>query len=182
MELTYNLNIDDLVTMNLYNYKTAPVWQKQQQNARFIVALIAVVLSFGATTLVSRNGITILGVVLSLALGIIIFALYPRLTEPTLKKRLAQYFESDSGSGLIGKYTLVVSEEGVKQSTASSTNHYQWNDVERIDITQQYLYLFAAKSNCITVPKGQITGADIDAIIDTAKSHQVSVNYAIPTR
>jgi hypothetical protein len=175
MHVSYDLNIEDLVSMNVYNFKTAPVWQRQQRTTQLALALVMTFLCFGITTLISRT-ITPLNIGIAIVAGALFFILYPRLFEPAFKKRLTQFFQSDSGSGMVGKYTLALEENSVSQSTQTSTNTYQWDQVERLDVTEQHLYLFAGKSNCITVPRARLNTRDIETIIEIVKAHNIPTN------
>lgn len=175
MNLTYNLDVDDLVAMSFYNFKNSAVWQRQQRNGRVILALVTTLLCFGTALLLPHSGVTPLSAGLAIVAGIFIYAVHPRLTEPTIKKRLTQLYQSDSGSGLVGTYSLALDEEGITQSIQTGKHTYAWDQVERLDQTTHYLYLFAGKSNCIPVPKKSVEAQDIAKVIEAVKAHNIPV-------
>ena len=175
MYITYNLDVDDLVAMTLHTLKSSVVWRRQQRNGRIVLAVVTTLLCLGITLLVPHSGVTPLNIGLAIATGIFIYALYPRLTQPTIKKRLVQFYQSDSASGAVGTYSLALDEDGITQSMQTGRRTYSWDQVERLDDTANYLFLFAGKSNCIPVPKKSVDIQDITKLIEAAKAHSIAI-------
>ena len=154
MEIEYELNIDDLVAFNLYYYKHSPQIRQRMKTRMILylgIALFMLALAIYSTIAKSWSS-AIIGYVVS----VVITGLYYFSTsniESRVRKELVRRY-GEGRNDVIGKHTLSVTQDEIRDITEMAEQKTHWNVIEDIVETEQYLYiLFTGSAEAYVIPK-----------------------------
>jgi YcxB-like protein len=161
MEVEYDLTRDDLYAFQWRAAFTSPRGRRARRTVYLLwllaLVLIAIVPAIGPDGFViSRVSFTFLIV----AIPIVFLAQW--LLETRLMRRtiLGLVAEEKPGRGQLGKHRLVVSEDGLKESTAVGESRTSWAGVDRIEQDQDYIFIYTSAAAAHMIPKRAFSGKE----------------------
>ncbi len=149
-EVSYELDIDDLVALALHNRRRSPTLRRQQI---IVVSFLAMSSSGGVALILSRQARWTESFVF---LGI--FFLFFLLTLRRGAKRgnarlLRKLYLEGSNRALLGTRQMRISPEGLRYSSDVIETAAKWAAVEKIETTAEYAYFYIAAVEAYIIPR-----------------------------
>ena len=166
MEVTYNLEPNDLVRFNRF-------WWRRKSNLKswlFMLGALTLVFVFYASALVSMSRLFAWHtghwlLLLWFVLMLIFFPLFLLIFYPLLVRRRAR-----ATPGFVGLHTLAINPEGLTHRTNLSETNVQWESVVDITEDEALIYIFLSAFFALMIPKGGFAGPDAaQEYVNTAK-------------
>ncbi len=154
MEVSYELTPDDL-----YAFQWRAVFESPMgRRTRRIVygAWTLAVLLFSAVPAIGRDGFVLSRMSFTfLALALPIVLVVQWCLERWLVRRaiLRLLREEKPGRGQLGTHRIVVSEDGLIESTAVGESRTSWVGVDRIEQNPAYIFIYTSPSAAHLIPK-----------------------------
>jgi len=153
MQVEYQLTLEDLVAFNWhYSSTSATARRRYWSNLAWAIlaALVVVVLWPGWG---GRARVLYL-VPFSLVFLLIYPACYRRLV--TLNSR--KLYSEGQNKGVIGNHIIVIDAEGIREISAVGESRTSWEGVERIDQSDEYVFLYIGSVMAHVIPKRAFVG------------------------
>ena len=166
MEVTYNLDPNDLVRFNRF-------WWRRKSTLKswlFMLGALTLVFVFYASVLVSmsrlfawHSGHRLL--MLGFVLMLILFPLFLLTFYPLLVRRRAR-----ATPGFVGLHTMAISPEGLTYRSILSETKMQWPSVVDITEDEALIYVFLSTVFALMIPKRGFADPEAaQAYVNTAK-------------
>ncbi|PAB61154.1 YcxB family protein [Anaeromicrobium sediminis] len=146
MKITYSITKEDFWNFNKFiSHQTT----EGKRNKMFsnILILISAGVFFHFTKLVDINDSILLTIAWILGLSIANY-----ITRYPMAKRRAFKF-AKTEKGILDEQTIEIKLEGISKVTHSSNNFYKWTAISRIDMIDEYIFVFLNKRKGIVIPK-----------------------------
>jgi membrane protein implicated in regulation of membrane protease activity len=165
VEVSYTLAMDDTVAYTTYLMRKHGVGRALFLFCWLVIPLLSV---GGAVWLLQldEEWAVLAAVILALS-GVIYTAIYPSLYRSTLQRRIRALTEKMGTRGLVGRRTLLFSEESLTEINEVGRSEVKWQDMERVEEVDETVYLFVTESAAWILPR---RGFDSDADYDAARS------------
>ncbi|OBZ08424.1 hypothetical protein A8L34_24265 [Bacillus sp. FJAT-27264] len=119
-------------------------------NSRIIVTSFSVVAYFAIMLAITKNYSTSsLSILAATAVGLAIILWF--ITRSSLTKKSKKAFESDNQSKLPQSY--VISDEGIRHQSDSSSGHVKWEEIYKIGETATLFAFFVSANQALILPK-----------------------------
>jgi hypothetical protein len=154
MEVEYELTPDDLYAFQWRAATESPLARRTPRKVYLgwflALLLIAVMPAIGADGFViSRVNFTFL------LIAFPIVALLQWFLERRLIRRAIQHLlmQERPGRGQLGRHRLVLTEDGLVESTAVGESRTSWAGVDRVEQNPDYIFIYTAPAAAHVIPK-----------------------------
>jgi hypothetical protein len=154
MELEYELTPADLYAFQWRSVFASPRGRRARRKV-YLYWLLTLLL-FSALPAIGADGFVVSRVNYTfLVIAFPIVAVVQWFLERRLVRRaiLQLLKEEKPGKGLLGKHTMVVSEEGLVERTAVGESRTSWAGVDRIEQNPEYIFIYTSAAGAHVVPK-----------------------------
>lgn len=170
MKLEYELTRQDYVDFNIYHVMNS----KSMKNRLLFVWFVSPVLFLIFPLLfrrVSPNGFWV-GLVVFAVTAALWIILFPRKYKKSLAKSVNKMLDEGKNNGFLGMRSLTFSDEGITQVSEAGETKNNWNVVERLAITDNYIFIYIASVMAYVVPDRVFSDAtEREAFIDIIKKN-----------
>jgi hypothetical protein len=154
MEVEYELTLDDLYAFQWRAIFASPRGRRATRRV-YLLWLLAVLL-FAAVPAIGADGFVISRMnftFLVVAFPIVVLAQW-FLERRLMRRAILQLLKEEKpGKGQLGKHRMVVSEDGVIESTAVAESRTSWAGVDRIEQNPDYIFIYTAPVAAHVIPK-----------------------------
>jgi hypothetical protein len=154
MEAEYELTPDDLYAFQWRSVFVSPRGRRTRRTTYLVwvlaVLLFAIVPAIGADGFViSRVSVTFIVVAISIGL------LFQWCLERWLIRRAILQLLKDEkpGKGLLGRHRIVLSQDGLMESTPVGESRTSWAGVDRIEQDPHNIYIYTSLAAAHVIPK-----------------------------
>jgi hypothetical protein len=154
MEIEYELTPDDLYTFQWRAVFASPRGRRARRNV-YLGWLLAVVL-FAIVPAIGADGFTFSRVSFTfIAIAVPVVFLFQWCLERWLVGRAIRQLlkEERPDKGQLGRHRLVLSEEGLSESTAVGESRTTWVGVDRVEQSPDYVFIYTTPSAAHVIPK-----------------------------
>jgi hypothetical protein len=154
MEVEYDLTPDDLYAFQWRSVFVSPRGRRARRTAHLVWVLL--VLLFATLPVIGANGVAFsrvnLTVILVTTLVVLLFAwsLERWLIRLTILKQLKH---EKPGKGLLARHRIVLSQDGLIESTAVGESRTSWAGVDRIEQDPHNIYIYTSLAAAHVIPK-----------------------------
>ena len=154
MEVEYDLTPDDLFAFQWRAVFESPRGRRVRRNV-YLGWTLAVLL-VAALPAISRGGFALSRISIPF-IGITLAIVF--LAQWYLERRLTRRFilrllrEEKPDRGQLGRHRLVLSEEGLAESTAVGESRTSWAGVDRVEQNPDYIYIYTSVAGAHVIPK-----------------------------
>ncbi len=161
MKLQFDVTIDDLIEFHRHFFSTSKSVRRQRR------IVIGTVTAISATTIVLTARSLPLNLRLAAAaLFAVFFPLMLRLIHTKSLDRSVRSLLAESGTeGVVGRHTLVADESGLTEETSVNETRHAWSAVQRIDETDDYVFIFISSLQAHTIPRCRVAAGDLDELV-----------------
>lgn len=151
MEIDYYLSEEDYLNFNMFHVKNSKTAAKSLKLQRFLMPLffIAFAYVFSAIADVSFWGLFITFFILSILW--VIF--YPKYFYSIVNRQTKKMIQEGDNEGLLGKHYLVMTEEGITETTSSGETRVSWAGLKEFAEDDDNFYLYNSGLSAIILPK-----------------------------
>lgn len=154
MEVEYELTPDDLYA---FQWRAVFVTPRGRHARRTVYLLwVLAVLLFAIVPAIGADGFAISRVSLTfMVVAIPIVFLFQSFLDRWLVRRVILRLLDDEkpGRGQLGMHRIVVSQDGLIESTAVGESRTSWGGVDRIEQDQHYIFIYTSPAAAHVVPK-----------------------------
>jgi hypothetical protein len=154
MEVEYDLTPDDLYAFQWRAVFVSPRGRRARRNAYLTWALtilvFAIVPAIGADGfVVSRVSVTFIVVAI-----VIVFLFQWCLERWLIRRTILQLLKDEKpGKGLLGRHRIVLSQDGLIESTAVGESRASWVGVDRVEQDAHNIYIYTSLAVAHVIPK-----------------------------
>ena len=150
MKIDYTLTKEDYIAYNIHHIEHSPTLKRSINIQRYGLALIFLIFPFiiaGFTQIPLQLWLIVYGTVF-----IVWIRFYPKYFVNSTKKRILRLIEEGNNSSLFGPRSIIMTEEGVEEISEQGESRVTWNFIDRIEETQDYIYIYTSSVNAYVVP------------------------------
>jgi YcxB-like protein len=154
MEINYNLTEEDYLNFNMFHVKNSKVVKRTLNMQRFLTPIIFIVASF---VLSKVGSMSFLGVFITfLVVSILWIIFYPRYFYSYVIRNTKKIIKEGKNDGLLGEHRMVLSEDGIIDSTSNSETKVTWLGIKTLSEDRQNIYLYNSSVSAYILPKREL--------------------------
>ncbi len=158
MRLEYELTQRDVEHFNAYFFRTSHFFYLRRVKNRIIATLIATVVGILVSYGIGFDFFWV-ALPLSVLVPVITYFAYPVFEEKMYIQNANKRISRESNKGLMGTYTLSFDQETIELTSQAGQKNMTWSDIEKVDATADYIYIFASSRNAIIIPASAFQNA-----------------------
>jgi hypothetical protein len=129
MRLDYELALEDLIAHGMYTLERSPVTRRGLQRGRVLTILTLVALSLGCAVYAGGAFGLLITSPPVLILAVALWVLLPRVYRDRQQRHLREWYKTDDGRKLMGRYVLSLTGQGVVVTRTESEVVFQWSGI-----------------------------------------------------
>jgi YcxB-like protein len=161
LEVDYEITLEDLYAFQ---------WRAAFQSARarrarrvpYLLWLLAILL-WSIVPAIGPHGLTLsrVNVTAMLISLVVVFVLQWCLERWLVRHAIRQLLEDERPDrGQLGRHRLVLTEEGLTESTAVGETRTRWSGVDRVEQSADYIYIYTSPAAAHVIPKRAFPAAE----------------------
>ncbi|MDQ1256699.1 MAG: hypothetical protein QG656_1298 [Candidatus Hydrogenedentes bacterium] len=163
ISVSFTMGLDEILARACNYYQTSAVLRSEIRNARlFFGAVVLIYIGFLMGDLV--------GALVCLILAVLWVMFFPRYTTHLVRKSIRRQLHDPSCESLFGRYSIVLSDEGIESNGPNSRCTYNWRAVSRVVLTGDYLFIFRDCDQGWTIPRSEVDDATIQSLKEYVES------------
>lgn len=168
MELRYNLTEEDYLNFNLFHFKNSKAANRALNIQRFLSPIIFMAFPF---VLSKMGNMSFAGLFISfLVVSILWIVFYPRYFYSFVMRNTKRFIREGKNEGLLGEHRMLLTEEGLVDSTTNGETKVTWAGIQAIDEDQYYIYLYNTSVSAYILPKRDLE--NVEAIKTYIKNYR----------
>lgn len=154
MEIKYSLTEEDYLTFNLFHIKNSKTAKRSLDIQRFLTPVIFIALSY----ILSKLGnLSFLGLLISfLIVSILWIIFYPKYFYSYVSRHTKKMIKEGKNDGLLGEHRMVLSEEGIVDSTSNGETKVAWSGIKAFKEDKHNIYLYNSAVSAYILPKREL--------------------------
>lgn len=158
MEIKYILTEEDYIQFNLFHIKNSKTAMTALKFQRLLIPILYIIVGFVLAKV--SDGPLSLWLSIFLLLGIAWFFFYPKYFYRSVMRRVQKMLKEGKNEGLLGEHCLVLSKEGIHDTTMSGETSAKWPSIQTFAEDEQNLYLYNTSLSAYIIPKREIQNLD----------------------
>ncbi|WML32939.1 YcxB family protein [Clostridium sp. OS1-26] len=150
-EIEYDLTREDYIEYNMNHMATSKTMKRTLFIQQYIISLMFIVAPFFFVRITKAPFKFWLTVFLITYLLWVIF--YPKYFKLVVKRRINKMLDEGKQENLFGRYSILITHEGILENSNMGQSNTNWNAVERLIETEEYIYIYISPVNAYIVPK-----------------------------
>lgn len=139
MILRFNMQRHDNLAFSRAYYASSPTYRSARTRVRLTLPLLMLIV-WGYTTI--KTEFDWVRTSIYAAVTLLWYFLYPLRYDRSVEKYTEKFIDENSGSKNFGPYELELSEKGIHAFGPSGTSTFHWDLVDRVSLTDTYLFIF----------------------------------------
>lgn len=165
MELTFELTEEDYINYNISHSETSPSMKRSILIQRILGPVIFVIMPF---IIIQFTDIPLWYWLIVFGLSSIAwFIFYPKYVMREVTKRIKKMLEEGNNENLFNERSLVLTDEGITETSSIGKSTISWNKIDRLEETEDYLYIYVSSVSAHIVPK---------RVFDNAREQEKFIN------
>jgi hypothetical protein len=150
MKIEYDLTKQDYIDFNMHYIENSPKLKRSLFIQRFVIALVFLIFPF----IFSKNsGTPFLPSFIVYGVIFILWVLfYPKYYRTIAKKRIIKLIDKGGSAIQLGHRSITLNEEGLEEFSEQGESKSSWSSIERIEETENHIYIFIGSTNAYLVP------------------------------
>ena len=165
MQVTYTTTLEDYVAFNRHVARKSTVLRVVILLGWFVIPAVAVA---AAVALVWIENLWPVALVVA-AFGLLYAIIYPLTYWLWFDVLIRAYAKGAGTRGVIGRITLVFTEETMVEITETTRSEVRWRDIKGVEVAGDYTFIFVTGLSAAILPrKGFDCDEDYDAVCEFA--------------
>lgn len=159
MKITYEVELDDFFVFSDHLMRTAPLMLQAIRKGQMWWASGPLAGGFVVSILTGGSPEKTLAflAVLSVAVSLPMFLLYPHYFKYRNKKQIKELQKSDAYKGIVGAHEMEISDVHLVEKSEHNESKIQWNSIEKIETVSGYTFIFTGELTAYVIPYKKIT-------------------------
>lgn len=154
MKIDYNLTEEDYLNFNMFHLKNSKTATKSLNLQRFLTPLFLIAFGYIFSTITEIEFLSIFITFLIISTLWIIF--YPKYFYSHVSRQTKKMIQEGKNGGLLGKHLLLMTEEGLIETTPNSETKVSWASVKEFVEDEDNFYLYNSGLSAIILPKRDV--------------------------
>ena len=151
MKIDYQLEEKDYIQFNLFQIQDSNKIKKKLTRQRITLSILFIVIALLSFFNLNRFPLIVGGIFLGMA--IIWYLIFPSFAKRQVVRSTKKTIASGRLANLFDEVQLVLNHEGVREIRSQGEFVTNWEDIDRINIQNDYVYLFITESLVIIIPR-----------------------------
>jgi len=155
MQIDFEVNLDDYLSLNQHLLKTSPLMKAGIRKGRawwaagpFVgVTLLAII-----NKMPFEKAIIIVGIVIAVC-SLPAFFLFPLYFKMQNRKFIKKTCESEKSKGVLGRHVITITNDHFNEKTEYNDTSIPWKGIDRIETTPDYTFIFTNEVTAYVVPR-----------------------------
>jgi hypothetical protein len=177
MDIEYDINIDDIVSFDVYNHNNSPKLIKNRKINKVGSIVIGVILLInGSVLVVLKEILGVVGIALALVFLYVGFFSENGALKNIISQATRHYYMY--GNQIIGKHLASITPDSISDTHHTGQLTLKWSDIAKIITTNNHIYFVIGNDQqSYTVPrKAFADDASFNQFAETAKQyHQAAL-------
>lgn len=172
MNLRFQMQREDVLAFSRAFYAASPTFQRSRTRVRLMLPTMMIIL-WGYSTF--NLGFDRIATGIYVGGSLLWFFLYPLRHARNVEKYSEKFIDEGSGSKNYGFYELKLTDLGIHSTGPMGTSTITWDAVDRVSLTDQYLFIFLNGSSGYPIPIrdiGNDAAVEAQAYIEANKTKQ----------
>jgi hypothetical protein len=167
MQISYNVQIDDMKAFQQYHFRTSPLrWYMQILYLVFIV-----IISVAVTALIARDS-TISPIGTFVSMFLFLFGLLSIFSRKVNKIALSRAYGDDDRHGVLGEHIITLTQEALSEHTTVNDSKSGWRGVHHIAETAEHIFIYTQPGMAHVIPRRCFPNpADAELFLKTARTY-----------
>ena len=166
MKIEYENNLADIEAYGRLIYTKSPT-VKQHRKKAWLTAVVLIVI-FGAVLYFFENSSEILYIWLFLSVVWLIYI--PFQHKRRYLKNMIKTYEDEEHKYFFGKHSLTIDDNSVTDEIGIVINHTEWENIEHIESTEMYTFIFVQSSMAHAICRDMVTSGDYESFVNNLKN------------
>ena len=154
MEINYNLTEEDYLNFNMFHVKNSKTVIRTLNMQRFLTPILFIVLSY---VLSKIGNMSFLGLFIAFLIASILWIIfYPRYFYSYVIRNTKKMIKEGKNDGLLGEHCMVLSEDGIIDSTSNGETKVTWLGIKTLSEDRQNIYLYNSSVSAYILPKREL--------------------------
>lgn len=158
MKINYELTEEDYLNFNLFHAKNSKATRKALNAQRFLSPLIFLTMAFIFSGV--GNIPLLYPVIIFSLISILWIVFYPKYFYSHILRHTKKMLEEGKNDGLFGKGTMILSDEGIVDSTFNGETKVNWAGIKKIEEDNDYFFIYNSAVAAYILPKGMLTNVE----------------------
>lgn len=158
VEIEYLLTEEDYLHFNMFHVKNSKTATRSLNLQRFLTPLFFVTFAFVFSAI---TDIALLGILMTfIVISILWMIFYPKYFYAHVRRQTKKMIQEGKNEGLLGKHHLLMSEEGIFETTSNGETRIGWASLKECKEDEDYFYLYNSGLSAIILPKRDLTNVE----------------------
>jgi hypothetical protein len=154
MVVEYQPTLEDLLAFNRYHIDHSPSLRRYHMYVRIGTSLLCIVVCLVTFYALTQSfQIPLAFYAIAFGLGIFFFFALPSMIWSSTRKRIERMFREGQNKGMTKLTTLSIGQDGMEANNGLSTSKLVWSAIEKMSITDEYIFIYISALNAVVVPK-----------------------------
>ncbi|WP_027409753.1 YcxB family protein [Anoxybacteroides tepidamans] len=154
MEIRYRLTEEDYINFNLFHVRNSKAAQRTLNMQRFVTPIIFPLLAYVFSKI---GNLSLLGLLTTFfIMGLLWIVFYPNYFYRVVARNAKRMIRDGNNEGLVGEHHLVMTEEGVVDSTSCGETKVSWSGIKDFKESEGYFYLYNSAVSACIIPKRDV--------------------------
>ncbi|MGK7378201.1 YcxB family protein [Planococcus sp. 1R117A] len=151
MQIEFNLTEEDYLSFNLQHVKHSKTATRSLRLQQILVPVIYIFLAYIFSVIVNTPFLFFLIPFLIISMVWIIF--YPKFFYSSVMRNVKKMLREGKAGGIIGKYTMTLSDEGIIQTSTTEEKKASWPAILSLQEDEERFYLYNSAMSAYIIPK-----------------------------
>lgn len=153
MNFSFDFDMADLMALHKDNIDNGQQFKRVKVFTKLAMPL-------GATYVIFRDyldgDLHVVTAVAMILLAVAGFLFLPKFVESRMLKSTQKSLEKGDYSGILGRQTIVMDEEGISHTQQESEARTAWSGIQRLHESESHYFLYNTDVSAIVIPKYKI--------------------------
>ena len=169
MKIKHSLEAKDYINFNLFQIQHSEPLRKRLYIQRVVVSILFFVIALFAFILLNRFRM-IVGVIFLFG-SVLWYGYFPTFSKNQVIKSTEKTINRGQLSSLFDEVRLEFDSKGFTEITTQGEHSNSWQDIQSINSTQEYFYLFLTSASAVIIPKRIIGPEELNELEGLIDSH-----------
>ena len=151
MKIKYNLTEEDYLEFNMFHVKNLKAVKRTLNLQRFLTPIFFIIASFVLSKVGSMSFLEVF--ITFLVVSIIWVIFYPRYFYSYVIRNTKKMIKEGKNDGLLGEHYMVLSEDGIIDSTSNGETKVTWSGINTLSEDRQNIYLYNSSVSAYILQK-----------------------------
>lgn len=158
MEIRYRLTEEDYVNFNMFHVKNSKSARRMLNVQRFVTPIIFLAFAYIFSNIADAS---LFGLLITFSIaGVLWILFYPAYFYRVIMRNAKKMIKDGNNEGLLGEHHLVMTEEGIVDSTSFGETKVSWLGIKDFQEDSGYFYLYNSAVSAYIIPKRHLISVE----------------------